>query len=84
MTLTVLYTSDVHGNVLPKLYGNNEKAELGLAKYASAVKRKRLQNNPLIVIDNGDLIQGTPLMTHYVKEHQEKENPMVGIMKFKT
>ncbi|HLT57041.1 MAG TPA: bifunctional metallophosphatase/5'-nucleotidase, partial [Bacillota bacterium] len=80
MTLTVLYTSDVHGNVLPKLYGNNEKAELGLAKYASAVKRKRLQNNPLIVIDNGDLIQGTPLMTHYVKEHQEKENPMVGIM----
>ncbi|MEN2769230.1 bifunctional metallophosphatase/5'-nucleotidase [Ornithinibacillus xuwenensis] len=78
--LKILYTSDVHGNAMPILYGTNEEADLGLAKYATIVKRARDQHENVLVIDNGDLIQGTPLMTHYVKEHSDKENPMVGIM----
>lgn len=78
--LTILYTSDVHGNAMPILYGTNEPADIGLAKYASVVKEERKHTENLILIDNGDLIQGTPLMTHYVKEHTEKENPMTGIM----
>lgn len=79
-TIKLLYTSDVHGNALPILYGTNEHADLGLVKYASIVKNVRKDNEHLIVLDNGDLIQGTPLMTHYVKEHAGKENPMIGIM----
>ncbi|WP_176330374.1 bifunctional metallophosphatase/5'-nucleotidase [Oceanobacillus rekensis] len=78
--LTLLYTSDIHGNALPILYGTNEQADIGLAKYASIVKEVRQHTENLIVIDNGDLIQGTPLMTHYVKEYSDKENPMIGIM----
>ncbi|SHG32549.1 bifunctional metallophosphatase/5'-nucleotidase [Ornithinibacillus halophilus] len=78
--IKLLYTSDVHGNAMPVLYGTNEPAELGLSKYATIVKKSRKENENVIVIDNGDLIQGTPLMTHYVKEHSHKENPMVGIM----
>ncbi|MBP1950668.1 bifunctional metallophosphatase/5'-nucleotidase [Virgibacillus litoralis] len=79
-TIKLVYTSDVHGNVLPVLYGTNEHADLGLAKYATAVQKVRQENKHVIVLDNGDLIQGTPLMTHYVKEHADKENPMIGIM----
>ncbi|OZU89172.1 bifunctional metallophosphatase/5'-nucleotidase [Virgibacillus indicus] len=78
--ITLLYTSDVHGNAMPVLYGTNEAADIGLAKYASIVKKKRTENKNIIVLDNGDLIQGTPLMTHYVKDHTDKGNPMVGIM----
>lgn len=78
--LKILYTSDVHGNALPIVYGSNSSADLGLAKYAAAVNRAKAENGSLLVLDNGDLIQGTPLMTHYVKQHSEKENPMVGIM----
>lgn len=78
--ITLLYTSDIHGNAMPILYGTNEKADIGLAKYASVVKEIRQHTENLIVIDNGDLIQGTPLMTHYVKEYSDKENPMIGIM----
>ncbi|WP_231514892.1 bifunctional metallophosphatase/5'-nucleotidase [Oceanobacillus salinisoli] len=78
--IKILYTSDVHGNALPVLYGTNEVADLGLAKYATAVNQTRATNEHVIAIDNGDLIQGTPLMTHYVKEHTDRENPMVGIM----
>lgn len=65
---------------MPILYGTNEEAPIGLAKYAAIVKQIRQQEENLIVIDNGDLIQGTPLMTHHVKEHHHKENPMIGIM----
>jgi len=79
-TIKILYTSDVHGHALPINYGTNEQAELGLAKYATLVKHTREKNDHVIVIDNGDLIQGTPFMTHYVKEHSEKTNPMISIM----
>ncbi|WP_249872735.1 bifunctional metallophosphatase/5'-nucleotidase [Oceanobacillus saliphilus] len=65
---------------MPILYGTNEKKDIGLVKYASIVKQMRQNNENLIVIDNGDLIQGTPLMTHYVKAYSNRENPMVGIM----
>lgn len=79
-TIKVLYTSDIHGNILPINYGTNEKAELGLATYATLARKKRQENEHLIVLDNGDLIQGTPLMSHYVKNHAAKPNPMIAIM----
>ncbi|WP_067730292.1 bifunctional metallophosphatase/5'-nucleotidase [Oceanobacillus damuensis] len=78
--MTLLYTSDIHGNAMPVLYGTNEKADIGLVKYASVVKEARQKSENIIAIDNGDLIQGTPLMTHYVKEYSNRENPMIGIM----
>ncbi len=65
---------------MPILYGTNESADLGLAKYATIVKQIQNENENVLVLDNGDLIQGTPLMTHYVKEHADEENPMVGIL----
>ncbi|MFD2627210.1 bifunctional metallophosphatase/5'-nucleotidase [Oceanobacillus kapialis] len=79
-TLKILYTSDVHGNAMPISYGTNEPTETGLAKYATAVKQARKENEHVIVLDNGDLIQGTPFMTHYVKQHKHKENPMINVM----
>ena len=80
LQLKLLFTSDVHGNVLPLNYGTNEHAELGLAKYATIVQQTRKKHEHLLVIDNGDLIQGTPLMAHYAKMHPNKKNPMIEIM----
>lgn len=70
----------MHGSVLPISYGTNEHANVGLAKYATAVKQTKQTYENVLVIDNGDLIQGTPLITHYIKDHQHKENPMTAIM----
>jgi len=79
-TVKILYTSDVHGNASPISYGTNEPADSGLATYAAVVKQAKKDDEHIIVIDNGDLIQGTPLMTHYVKEHADQINPMIGLM----
>ncbi|MFD2133696.1 bifunctional metallophosphatase/5'-nucleotidase [Pseudogracilibacillus auburnensis] len=78
--LHILCTSDVHGNLLPIHYGTNEKVNTGLATYATAVKQARKKYDHVIVLDNGDLIQGTPLMTHYVNEYSEQKNPMINVM----
>lgn len=79
-TIKILYTSDIHGSVLPISYGTNKYANVGLAKYATLVKQARETYKNLLVLDNGDLIQGTPLMTHYMKNYRDNENPMIAIM----
>lgn len=78
--ITILYTSDIHGHILPINYGNNKPEDIGLVKYATIVKQARQAKKNLIVLDNGDLIQGTPLMTNFVKNYSYRENPTIGIM----
>ncbi|WP_428912174.1 bifunctional metallophosphatase/5'-nucleotidase [Niallia sp. Krafla_26] len=78
--LVLLETSDIHGNILPLLYGTNKKAELGLAKVATLIKQERKRNEHTITIDNGDLIQGTPLTYHYARFQRSQPNPMVAIL----
>lgn len=78
--LTILVTSDVHGNVLPINYGNNAYTELGLAKIASLIKNERKNSANLLLLDNGDLIQGTPLTYHFVRSMNQEMNPMIKIL----
>lgn len=79
-SVTILFTSDIHGSVLPIHYGTNAYTPIGLAAYASIVEQTKATEENLLVIDNGDLIQGTPLITHYIKEYSTEEHPMIGIM----
>ncbi|MGV3487663.1 MAG: metallophosphoesterase, partial [Tuberibacillus sp.] len=78
--LVILETSDIHGNVLPINYGTNQQAEFGLAKVAALIKKERMLNENVITIDNGDVIQGTPLTYHYARFQSEKPNPMISIL----
>lgn len=78
--VTILLTSDIHGNVFPLNYGNNTPADVGLGKIASIIRNERTKNEHTIVIDNGDLIQGTPLTYHYVNFLADKKNPMITIL----
>ncbi len=65
--LTVLVTSDLHGHLFPTDYRGSAERELGLAKLATLIERERTLNPSALLIDNGDLIQGTPLMYHHAK-----------------
>ncbi len=60
-TLTVLFTSDVHGRVLPFDDVRERPARGSLAQVATLVSRVREQTRNVIVLDGGDAIQGTPL-----------------------
>jgi 2',3'-cyclic-nucleotide 2'-phosphodiesterase/3'-nucleotidase len=80
LMLTILETSDVHGNILPINYGNNDNADVGLAKIAALIKKERKNNEYVLTVDNGDIIQGTPLTYHYVKKMANKVNPMIEVL----
>ncbi|WP_096154926.1 bifunctional metallophosphatase/5'-nucleotidase [Bacillus sp. FJAT-45066] len=80
LTLTILETSDIHGSVMPINYGNNEYAHVGLAKVSTLVARERKNNKHVVLIDNGDVIQGTPLTYHYAKTSVTKLNPMIKVL----
>src|SRR5699024_11641459 len=43
-------------------------------------RSKRDWSSDVCSSDLGDLIQGTPFMTHYVKAHSERKNPMIQMM----
>ncbi|MDM5155815.1 bifunctional UDP-sugar hydrolase/5'-nucleotidase [Bacillus sp. DX1.1] len=76
VNIDILLTSDVHGTIFPIQYRNNEKTERGIAKISTRIAQERAQNEHVLVIDNGDFIQGTPLTYYYAKYMQEEKNPM--------
>ncbi|MFR9780865.1 bifunctional metallophosphatase/5'-nucleotidase [Micromonospora sp. MS34] len=74
--LTVLGTSDTHGNVYnwdyyrDAEYDDSKHNDVGVAKLATLVNQIRAERGekPTLVLDAGDTIQGTPLATYYAKQ----------------
>jgi 2',3'-cyclic-nucleotide 2'-phosphodiesterase (5'-nucleotidase family) len=60
-TLTVLFTSDVHANVLPFDDVRERPMNGSLAQVATLVARVRRESPRVVVLDGGDAIEGTPL-----------------------
>jgi 2',3'-cyclic-nucleotide 2'-phosphodiesterase/3'-nucleotidase len=61
VTVTVLATTDLHGNLYPIDYVTGKPAPRGLAKLATLIRAARAENPNSLLIDCGDTIQGTPL-----------------------
>jgi 2',3'-cyclic-nucleotide 2'-phosphodiesterase/3'-nucleotidase len=60
-TITVLATTDLHGNLLPFDDYTEKPVQRGLAKLATFIREARSQDPNTLLIDCGDTIQGTPL-----------------------
>ncbi|MBO0452410.1 bifunctional metallophosphatase/5'-nucleotidase [Candidatus Enterococcus murrayae] len=75
MKITFLETSDMHGYVSPTDYSGKEALALGAAKISAKLKELRSKaEGPVITIENGDFIQGSPLSYYLAKEkHSAKE-----------
>jgi len=66
----LLFTSDIHGWLSTSLIYPNRPRN-GLLHIAQAIKREREQNSDAILIDCGDLLQGSPLI-HYAHRFSDK------------
>ncbi|BCJ51324.1 multifunctional 2',3'-cyclic-nucleotide 2'-phosphodiesterase/5'-nucleotidase/3'-nucleotidase [Actinoplanes sp. NBRC 14428] len=90
--LTVLGTSDTHGNVYnwdyykDLEYDDSAHNDVGVAKLAALVNQIRAERRgkATLVLDAGDTIQGTPLATYYAKQEPITEtgerHPMARAM----
>jgi len=78
--LTILHTSDIHGSVFPVDYVTGNSSDVGLAKISSFVTQMRCSNPNTLVIDTGDLIQGTPFSYFFAKIDNSGINPVIKAM----
>jgi len=74
---SILATSDIHGYLFPTSYRNPDFSQLGLSKLASIIQKKR-QDKPILLIENGDFIQGSPLTFYHQKFFADQPNPMIA------
>ncbi|RSI39141.1 bifunctional 2',3'-cyclic-nucleotide 2'-phosphodiesterase/3'-nucleotidase [Streptococcus sanguinis] len=61
----ILATTDLHTNLVNYDYYQDKPVEtLGLAKTAVLIEKAKKENPNVLLVDNGDTIQGTPLGTY--------------------
>ena len=64
-TLYILNTTDIHGSIIPYDYINDEPAEYGLVKIYSRIKEFKEKYDNVVLLDCGDLLQGTPYAYYF-------------------
>ena len=71
--MKIIFTSDTHGNLYAFNYAKNLPEAIGLFGVASLIDK----DENMLVLDGGDSLQGTPLMTYYLEHHDEYDfHPM--------
>jgi 5'-nucleotidase len=77
--ITILHTNDTHSQIDPlpandRLYPDNG----GVSRRATLVKRIRKENPNTLLIDAGDVFQGTPYFNFYRGEVEYKAMSLIG------
>jgi 2',3'-cyclic-nucleotide 2'-phosphodiesterase (5'-nucleotidase family) len=78
VNITILYTNDIHGHVLPFDDTYQGKDAGGAARRATLIKQIKHENPNTLVLDAGDLLSGTPVSGVFKGEADWKSAELVG------
>ena len=84
MEIKIIETSDMHGYVLPTNYAERN-LDLGFstAKAATIIKKIKAEaKGPVIQIENGDFIQGSPLSYYVRKQGHHIANDLTKVLNY--
>ncbi|WP_153916199.1 bifunctional 2',3'-cyclic-nucleotide 2'-phosphodiesterase/3'-nucleotidase [Shewanella sp. TC10] len=78
VNLRIMETSDIHANIMDFNYytGQIDKT-IGLARTAALIHQARAETSNSVLVDNGDLLQGSP-MGDYIAHEFESKNQLTG------
>lgn len=76
--IRILMSSDVHGYIYPYSYASNKPERQGFGLLSHTINRLRNENT--IVIDNGDVLEGSPFAYYHFEKEADKPNPITQIM----
>lgn len=80
--LRIMETTDIHVNLLPyDYYADKANDTLGLSRTASLIEAVRKEAVNSMLIDNGDLLQGSPMGDYVAYERGMKEGDVHPVMK---
>ena len=81
--ITILGTSDMHGNIWGFSYEDNaETANNGMARLYTYIQQVRAENPNTILIDAGDDIQGTIMTDDIYNKTPEEPHPVITAMNY--
>src|SRR5882762_5825737 len=77
--ITILHTNDTHSQIDPLPANDRQYPDKGgVARRATLVKRIRKENPNTLLIDAGDVFQGTPYFNFYKGEVEYKSMSLIG------
>lgn len=77
--ITILHTNDTHSQIDPLPANDGQYPNMGgVARRATLVKRVRKENPNTLMIDAGDVFQGTPYFNFYKGEVEYKSMSLIG------
>ena len=77
--ITILHTNDTHSQIDPVSESDKQWAgKGGVARRATLVKRIRKENSNTLMVDAGDVFQGTPYFNFYKGEVEYKSMSLIG------
>ncbi|MBC6112305.1 bifunctional metallophosphatase/5'-nucleotidase [Pedobacter fastidiosus] len=77
--LTILHTNDVHSRIEPfPMDGGKMQGLGGVAKRSTLIKKVRLEEENVLLLDAGDIFQGTPYFNLYGGEVEIKLMSQMG------
>ncbi|MCC6651294.1 MAG: 5'-nucleotidase C-terminal domain-containing protein [Candidatus Eisenbacteria bacterium] len=78
--ITVLHTTDVHGSLLPWDDLLDKPAARGLARAATRIAKVRAEGRPVLLLDAGDAMAGSPLVSVWHREPAGMPEPVSAAM----
>ena len=80
--LRIMETTDIHVNLLPyDYYADKPNDTMGLSRTAAIIESIRAEATNAMLIDNGDLLQGSPMGDYIAYEQGMKDGDVHPIMK---
>ena len=77
MKLAIYHTTDLHGHVFPTNYVKD--MNLGMLKIFSYIKNDRENYDDSLLLDGGDLVQGT-VLTNFLTKSKFDNNPILELL----
>ena len=83
INLKIIETSDVHGAIFPYDFKENKETNSSLARVLTYVKEQRADTNQtVILLDNGDILQGDPSVYYYNFEKTDTIHLYADVMNY--
>lgn len=83
VNVKIIETSDVHGAIFPYDFTENKPTNASLARVTTYVNEQREDTNQVVfLVDNGDILQGTPAVYYYNFEKTDTLHLYADVMNY--